>query len=499
MDNKNMNIPDLIRKYEQMRYMNKKFYFTADEFEIIANHYIKDLNNPQALSAIDLAMSIHPHSPELMMAKAKVLIATEKYEEAYNYLLTIAQDETSVDLLLLKFECLIKLNRTEEANAYLTYILGGELNEKDHYIFINKLAFLYNNEEGFETAIMLLEKAREIDNTNFDVLIELAYAYEMNDNIDKAIEITNAMIDLNPYSFESWVSLGRLYLYNFEYELSIDAYDFALAIKESDVDVLKLKAITYGEDYDYENEMKALNECLDASPEDEKLYDELIQKYEEFEEYWLEDQDKEILRVLEKKEAQFGSKDLLLRMAHLSLRLNEVDKAQEFYTRIPEEYKNTADYYKLQGEFALHHRDYVVAEVAYMKALEKSPNDVDVLDNLAEISADLEKQEEAAEYLEQLIAIDPEHGIVKFRLAIVRFEIGEKEPFKAIINQITDRQQLEMLTSMFSSFRSKESREKREKIDYTQLSREELLIRLDESRECYLQLRKERGEKRGEQ
>ncbi|NLA63340.1 MAG: hypothetical protein GX857_09000, partial [Bacteroidales bacterium] len=209
MDNKNMNIPDLIRKYEQMRYMNKKFYFTADEFEIIANHYIKDLNNPQALSAIDLAMSIHPHSPELMMAKAKVLIATEKYDEAYNYLLTIAQDETSVDLLLLKFECLIKLNRTEEANAYLTYILGGELNEKDHYIFINKLAFLYNNEEGFETAIMLLEKAREIDNTNFDVLIELAYAYEMNDNIDKAIEITNAMIDLNPYSFESWVSLGR--------------------------------------------------------------------------------------------------------------------------------------------------------------------------------------------------------------------------------------------------------------------------------------------------
>ena len=110
MDNKNMNITDLIRKYEQMRYMNKKFYFTADEFEIIANHYIKDLNNPQALSAIDLAMSIHPHSPELMMAKAKVLIASEKYEEAYNYLLTIAQDETSVDLLLLKFECLIWLN-----------------------------------------------------------------------------------------------------------------------------------------------------------------------------------------------------------------------------------------------------------------------------------------------------------------------------------------------------------------------------------------------------
>ena len=112
--------------------------------------------------------------------------------------------------------------------------------------------------------------------------------------------------------------------------------------------------------------------------------------------------------------------------------------------------------------------------------------------DITEISADLDKQEKAAEYLEQILAIDPEYGIVKFRLAIVRFEIGEKEPFIAIINQITDRLQLEMLTSMFSSFRS---REKREKIDYTQFSREELLARLDESRECYLQLRKERGNK----
>lgn len=31
-----MDITDLIKKYEQMRYMNKNFYFDADEFEMIA-------------------------------------------------------------------------------------------------------------------------------------------------------------------------------------------------------------------------------------------------------------------------------------------------------------------------------------------------------------------------------------------------------------------------------------------------------------------------------
>ncbi|NLC49773.1 MAG: tetratricopeptide repeat protein, partial [Bacteroidales bacterium] len=332
--------------------------------------------------------------------------------------------------------------------------------------------------------IMLLERALVVDNTNKDVLIELAYAYEMSDNIDKAIDITNKIIDLNPYSFDAWVSLGRLYLYNFEYELSIEAYDFALAIKESDVDVLKLKAVTYNEGYEYEKELEVLNECIDASPEDESLYEEILEKYKQFEEYWGLEQDEGILKVLEKKEATFGPKGLLLKMAHLNLRNDKTEKAQELFDRVPEEEKNTVDYYRIQGDLALHNDDEVGAEAAYMMALKESPNDVDVLDRLAEISSELDKQEQSAEFLEQLIAIDPDYGIAKFRLAIIRFEFGEKEPFDEIINQISDKQQLVILLSMFSPFRGKE------KIDYDQFSREELLVRLDEARENRVELKR---------
>ena len=326
----------------------------------------------------------------------------------------------------------------------------------------------------------------KIDNTNTNVLIELAYAYEMDDNIDKAIDITNSIIDLNPYSFDSWVSLGRLYLYNYEYEMSIEAYDFALAIKEADVDVLKLKAITYGENYDFENEIKVLHECIDAAPDDESLYEEILEKHKEFEEYCGLEQDEGILKVLEKKEAQFGSKGLLLKMAHLNLRIGKADKAQEIYEKIPEEDKYTLDYYKLQGDLAIHNRDDVAAEAAYMKAMHESPNDVEVLDTLAEINFELDRYEKSAEYLEQLIAIDPEYGIAKFRLACVRFEVGEKELFNKTINQITDKHQLEILFSIYASLRSID---KREKIDYTKLSREELLTGLIKARENNMQLK----------
>ena len=216
MNNKNMDITDLIKQYEQMRYMNKKFYFDADEFAMITNHYNNKKDILEAERAVNLGLSMHPYNYNLMIIKAEMLIALDKYEIAYDHLLTIAQDDTNVNLLLLKFKCLIKLGRTVEASSYLDYILEGDLDEADYYTFVKEVGYLCNDAEYFDSSTMLLEKALKVDPTNTDVLIELSYAYEMSDNIDKAIDLTNALIDLNPYSFDSWVTLGRLYLYNYE-------------------------------------------------------------------------------------------------------------------------------------------------------------------------------------------------------------------------------------------------------------------------------------------
>ena len=482
MDNKKMNITDLIQKYERMRYVNRKIYFDTEEFARLTKHYIFKKDTLEAERVVNIGLGMHSNSTELMILKAKALIASEKYEIAYDYLLTISESESNVDILLLKFECLHYLNRREEVDAFLDYNLKGELNDTEHYKFITELGYIYNDAERFETSIMLLEKALEIDSTNMDVLIELTYAYEMVDNIDKAIEITNAILDLNPYSFDGWVSLGRLYSYNCEYDLSIDAFDFALAIKESDVEVLKLKALTYNEDDNYEGELRLLNECLDVTPLDESLYESLLEKYQE---YFGTDYHNEVLRVLRMKAENFGPKGVLLKIADIHLYWAEYEEAKEVYDRIPDEDKSTLEYYKLTGRFALHNDDNVSAEAVFMLALSEYPDDEEVLDYLSEINWDLDNYVKAAEYLERLIELNPEYSIVKFRMAYIRFEIGEKEPFDNILNQIEDEKELHMLLGMFSSYNGK-----RDKEDYTLLSREEIMIRMDEAREGWVQLKK---------
>ena len=83
-----------------------------------------------------------------------------------------------------------------------------------------------------------------------------------------------------------------------------------------------------------------------------------------------------------------------------------------------------------------------------------------------------DKFEKAAEYLEQLLLLNPDYPAAKARLAFLRFEIGAKEPFDEIMSQFTD-DELRALLSLLST----------QDIDYTKYDREELLTRLNEARE----------------
>lgn len=83
-----------------------------------------------------------------------------------------------------------------------------------------------------------------------------------------------------------------------------------------------------------------------------------------------------------------------------------------------------------------------------------------------------DKYEKAAEFLEQLLALNPDFPTAKARLAFLRFEIGAKEPFDEIMNQFSDNE-LRALLSLLSS----------QDIDYTEYDRKQLLTRLNEARE----------------
>ena len=468
MDNNDIDINDLIQKYEQMRYMDKNIYFDADEFAMLADYYNDFGDTSEAEHIVEIGLGMHPGSSELMIVKAKVLVMAEKYEEAYKYLSTIAEDETNVDFLLVRFECLLNLDKTEEANSLLDVVLNGnELDDDELYTFLTEVGYLYNDADKYETAIMLLEKALKMDDSNVEVLVDMSYSYEMLDNIEKSIELNNAILDIDPYLYDAWVNLGKLYSMNQNHSKAIEAYDFALTINDDDVNVLKMKALSHYLNDNVEEAVRIFNECLSDSPDDESLYEALLEGYEAMEQY------DEMLKVIDQKEEKFGSKGVLLQRAHIYLNQERYEEAQEIFNKIPNEDKDSFDYYILKGELAIHNEDYETAETSYILAMMDSPDDEFTINKLANISLEQGNYEKSAEYLELLISLNANFPTAKIRLAFLRFEIGAKEPFDEIMSQFSDEELRELLNLIIVN----------DETGYSDFDRKKLLTRLNEARE----------------
>ena len=138
--------------------------------------------------------------------KAKVLVASTKYQEAYDYLAIIGDDDGSVDYLQVRIECMLNLDKVDEANQLVDRTLAASnLDGIDLYTFLSEVGYMYNDVDMHDKAVSMLEAAYKIDDSDIVLLIDLSYAYEMLSNFQKSIEINNLILDIDPYSFEGWV------------------------------------------------------------------------------------------------------------------------------------------------------------------------------------------------------------------------------------------------------------------------------------------------------
>ncbi|WP_352422907.1 tetratricopeptide repeat protein [Proteiniphilum sp.] len=466
MEDNELDINSLIEKYEHMRVLGRKIYFDADEFAMLAEYYNAEGDNEEAEELINEGLKMHPGSSELMLMKAKTLVYSEMYQDALDYMEHIS-DDGEVDLALLRIESLLHLTKHADADQLINSTLKQELPIDDLYFFITELGYMFNDVDLFDRAISFLEESMKINDTNSDTIVDLAYAYEMKGNLEKAIEYNNLLLDIDPYSYDGWVNIGKLYSMNEQHDKAVDAFDFALTINEDDVNVLKMKALSLYLNDNFQGAIVLFEDCLQKAPDDETIYDSLLEAYSAMEQY-----DK-MMDLIDKREAALGSKGIMAKRAFVHINKDDYEQAKEIFSLIPEDERETLDYFMLEGELAFHDEDFAGAETAYMKAALASEGNEDVLDRLANISVAQEKFEQAAGYLEELLEIAPDFPTAKSRLAFIRFEIGSKEPFDQIMEQFSDQELRDLLNLITGS----------ENNDFSDYNREKILVRLNEARE----------------
>lgn len=460
------DIRALIDRYENMLLSGKKVYFDTDEFEILADYYMSVDDNTYAEEIIDEGLIMHPNSPTLTILKAKNLLALGDYEEALSNIEAFSE-EGDLDISLIKVEAMLNMGLSKEAEEIINSTISSNLSTEDLYTFMTELGFIMNDISKYDKAAYYLEQSLKIENQNTEVITDLAFAYEMMEDYDKAIYYNNTILDQDPYSYEGWVNLGKLYSLKEEFGKAIDAFDFASTINEDDVGALKMKALSLFLNDNTEEAIKIFEECISINPNDITVYDSIIEGYELLGQY------EDMIKFLDLKEERFGPEGIAIKRAFVEVLKNNLLKAWEIYNEIPEDERDSVDFYMLEAELNFLYGNIRESEASYIKAALFYDDDVDIIDRLANVSVAQEKYEQAAEYLEKLLDLDPEYPTAKTRLAIIRFEIGTKEPFDELMDQFSDDELREMMQFISGD----------DNKDYSQYTREQMLMRLNEARE----------------
>ncbi len=370
------DITQLINRYEQALHSGKIPYFDADEFGDLADYYDSKEDLSTVRKIIDAGLSIHPGNTFLLVKKAKLAVYDGDYENALNILQS--STEYDFDLYLLKIECYLQLEEYPDAYRLSEELLEKEDNEPlDHVLA--ELGFLHVEADCFKEAALYFEESLKYNPDNIEVLSDMAYSYEMlGGDYDNAIVATNKILDIESYTYEAWVNLGKLYSLKEEFEKAIDAFDFALTINDSDHNILKLKAHCLTLMGRPEEAIVIFRDLLSVDPEDTSTLLLLAECYQSLEMY---DEALESLNMYQSIEGI--TEELQSKQAYLYLQKGDLRLATSMTEKGLEENPFSVDMNMIAGEIALRRGEFDIAENYYLSIYIGNEDNFQLLDRLA--------------------------------------------------------------------------------------------------------------------
>ena len=224
-----MDVRELVDRFEKMVRQHKSYYFDADELNVILEHYLQHNNLRKANLAADIAVKYHPNNPLIGIIKAKQLLANSHAKEALSTLKNADVDRDDADYQLTLGACYSDLGEHQKAiNAYMKAAQSFDF--KDCEDIYNYIAVEYENLGDVENAlkffILGIDKAEDIDNQYF----EIRNCYSLLHKMDDAIAFFRKEIDKNPYSVPAWMALGNCYVRLGDLNSAIEQFEYAISI-----------------------------------------------------------------------------------------------------------------------------------------------------------------------------------------------------------------------------------------------------------------------------
>jgi tetratricopeptide (TPR) repeat protein len=263
------SLDDILKKYELVKRGASPTMMDEDEFERVVEHYFQNSNEEQALLACDIARTYYPFSASILLLKAEILTQAQKYGQALKVLDEMEQyDGNNLDAVLLRSDILLAQFRYDQAALWLEQQVK-QFSGKDKIEILLELSDVYDESEEFDAVFDTLKRVIKIDRRNEEALQKICFWAEFTGRLEESVALHSQLTDDDPYNALAWFNLGAAYQGLKTYELSIDAYEYCVAIDEKFEFAYRNMADAYMRMKWYGRAIESLEKHLEiAKPED---------------------------------------------------------------------------------------------------------------------------------------------------------------------------------------------------------------------------------------
>lgn len=226
--------------------------FEEDEYEYIIDKYIDLFNDPMARFAAEMGFGVYPYSSALLVKYCDALVVGKELGKA---LLVLDEYKDSFppnsDIYLSYSRVYIGMKDLENARRYYNMAIEVETAPEDICDSIHTLAQDCMEVELYDEALFYLDRTAELTSVwnlkhnetekpenMASYYFDYAFCSEKMGKEDKAVELYQKCLDIDPFNDIVWHNLGIIYSKKSQHKKAYEAFDYAIALNPKNVNAL---------------------------------------------------------------------------------------------------------------------------------------------------------------------------------------------------------------------------------------------------------------------
>lgn len=233
---------NLVLSFENTVLRGRMQFFDVDELEIIIDYYFEVNDLAPLTKAVEYAEQLYPDSTNVRLRRAHLMIAHEQYDQALRIIQQLRRQEPgNTDIAYSLGVVYSALGKHRKAiDLFLQAAQDGWLLGR---IYSN-IAEEYYQLQDFNEAIRYYQLALDTDSYDNATIYNFLDTSLQCHRVDDAVSYLKSFVGEHPYSSQAWHCLGNAYHFLGLFELAVDAFEYAIAIDKTAVEVYADLALT---------------------------------------------------------------------------------------------------------------------------------------------------------------------------------------------------------------------------------------------------------------